>query len=128
MGARLGWEGAWTHRDPRAYGMERDMADSPAPLSDEERAELETLRAEKSREEELRRAQRERAELAQLKAERERALRDAQASARAREIRERNSKLMEPDDDLRMPLGQRAVLVVLTVLAAAIVASMMVGR
>ncbi|WP_278590181.1 hypothetical protein [Olsenella uli] len=104
------------------------MADSPAPLSDEERAELETLRAEKSREEELRRAQRERAELARLKAERERALRDAQASARAREIRERNSKLMEPDDDLRMPLGQRAVLVVLTVLTAAIVASMMVGR
>lgn len=103
------------------------MADSPAPLSDEERAELETLRAEKSREE-LRRAQRERAELARLKAERGRALRDAQASARAREIRERNSKLMEPDDDLRMPLGQRAVLVVLTVLAAAIVASMMVGR
>ena len=68
------------------------MADDNA-LTDDERAELERLRAEK--------ADRERA------AEREREA----ADARVEKIRERNRKIMEPDDDdLRMPLAQKLVL------------------
>lgn len=62
------------------------MADSKnAPLTDEERAELEELRAEKARREERARARRERAELEQLRAERERsrAADDADGSAAA---------------------------------------------
>lgn len=60
------------------------MADSKnAPLTDEERAELEELRAEKARREERARARRERAELEQLRAEKERsrAAGDADGSA-----------------------------------------------
>ncbi len=62
------------------------MADSKnAPLTDEERAELEELRAEKARREERARARRERAELEQLRAEKERsrAAGDADGSAAA---------------------------------------------
>ena len=59
------------------------MADNNG-LTDEERAELEQLRAEK--------------------AERAQAARDAEA-------RERGRALMEPDeDDLKMPLGQKVVI------------------
>ena len=50
------------------------MADSnAAPLTDEERAELEELRAEKARREDEARARRERAELERLRAEKEQA-------------------------------------------------------
>lgn len=50
------------------------MADSnAAPLTDEERAELEELRAEKTRREEAERARRERAELERLRADKEKA-------------------------------------------------------
>ncbi len=50
------------------------MVDSnAAPLTDEERAELEELRAEKARREEEARARRERAELERLRAEKEQA-------------------------------------------------------
>ena len=50
------------------------MADSnAAPLTDEERAELEELRAEKARREDVARARRERAELERLRAEKEQA-------------------------------------------------------
>lgn len=62
------------------------MVDSKnAPLTDEERAELEELRAEKARREERARARRERAELEQLRAEKERsrAADDADGSAAA---------------------------------------------
>lgn len=46
------------------------MTDQNTPLSDEERAELEALRAEKARREEEERARKERAELEALRAER----------------------------------------------------------
>ena len=36
--------------------------------------------------------------------------RESAQDARDREIRERNAKLMEPDEDLNMPLGQKIVL------------------
>ncbi len=87
------------------------MATSDAPLSDEERAELEALRAERAEREELEQARRERAELARLKAERERIQRESEQDARDRAIRERNAKLMEPDEDLNMPVGQKVVLI-----------------
>lgn len=54
------------------------MTDQNTPLSDEERAELEALRAEKARREEEERARKERAELEALRAER--AAADAPAS------------------------------------------------
>ena len=54
------------------------MTDQNTPLSDEERAELEALRAEKARREEEERARKERAELEALRAEQ--AAADAPAS------------------------------------------------
>ncbi len=111
------------------------MADEASPLTDDERAELEALRAE--------RAARERAELEALRAERETAARQeaaAQQSAaraqrasaeedrRIREARERGAKLMEPDDDLRMPLGQKITLAVLALgVLIVIVMNLLVG-
>lgn len=101
------------------------MADEALPLTDDERAELEALRAEK--------AARERAELEELRASHTAAAQPATQAAprpqsapsaedqRIREARERGSKLMEPDDDLRMPLGQKIVLAVLAVVVVIIV-------
>ena len=60
------------------------MADSQiAPLTDEERAELEELRAEKARREEEERARRDRAELEALRAERAAAAAEVEADAQA---------------------------------------------
>ena len=114
------------------------MADAQ-PLTDEERAELESLRAEKAAREERERAARERAELEALRAERAQTqAQPAQAQGqpaaqrtqtqrqprrtedaedrRIREARERGARLMEPDDDLRMPKGQKIVLAVIALL------------
>lgn len=104
------------------------MAAENGGLSDDERRELEELRAEKARREEAQQAQRERAELKRLKAERERTREEAEKDRKARELRERNAKLMEPDDDLRMPTGQKVVLLALVVLAVAIVLVMTLGH
>ena len=60
------------------------MTDQNAPLSAEERAELEALRAEKARREEEELARRERAELEALRAERAAADRPAPAPRPAR--------------------------------------------
>lgn len=113
------------------------MSEEIAPLTDEERAELEALRAEK--------AARERAELEALRRESARPAQPAQPARQAqpkpapaprsaasprseseedrriREARERGAKLMEPDDDLSMPLGQKIVLAVIALLVALIV-------
>ena len=117
------------------------MSDDIQPLSDDERAELEALRAEKAAREERERAVRGRAELEELRRQRDAAASQAQAqrqapsrqaaaSARAaeaaedrhiREARERGARLMEPDEDLRMPVGQKLVLGVIALLVAIIV-------
>ena len=112
------------------------MADDVQPLSSEERAELEALRAEKAAREERERAMRERAELEALRAEQTDTASERQASPvsgqqprrkateedlRIKEARERGAKLMEPDDDLRMPLGQKVVLGVLALLVLIVV-------
>ena len=112
------------------------MADEVAPLTDEERAELEALRAEKAARIQAEQAARERAELEALRNESARAVRPSnQAPAqqrtttrraadpedeRIREARERGAKLMEPGDDLRMPMGQKIVLGVLALLVVII--------
>jgi len=98
------------------------MADT-SPLTDEERAELEELRAQKAAREEA--AQRE--ELERLRSERAAAEANAAEDARIAEVRERNRKLMEPDDDLKMPLGQKVVLIAVAIIALAIVASIALG-
>ena len=117
------------------------MADEARPLTDEERAELEARRAEKAAREERERAARERAELEALRAQKAQAQQAASAprqpastraaqqpvhrataeEQRIREQRERGARLMEPDDDLRMPLGQKIVLAVIGVAVALIV-------
>lgn len=118
------------------------MSDDSRPLSDEERAELEQLRAEKARRQKEERARRERAELEQLRAqkrqaqkgghtgssydneppmksaeqlEEERQRREQQRveairDAHDAELRERGREFMEPGDDLRMPKGQKLVI------------------
>ena len=90
------------------------MADA---LSDEERAELEALRAEKAAREQQAAAARERAELEQLRAEQARAEQDAEADRRIEAARQR----MEPGDDLKMPLAQKIILVACVIVFAVVV-------
>ncbi|MGN0075907.1 MAG: hypothetical protein ACI38Z_02920 [Parafannyhessea sp.] len=104
------------------------MADSTKPLSDDERRELEELRAEKARKEQERKARRDRAELERLKAERKRAMAETERDRRARELGERNARLMEPDEDLNMPKGQKVVLVSLAILVVAIILVTVLGH
>lgn len=105
------------------------MSQDAAPLSEQERAELEALRAEKAEREAREQAARERAELEALRSERARAQQTQRAATRPAptdedrriaEARERGAKLMEPDDDLRMPMGQKIVLAVIGLLVALI--------
>lgn len=103
------------------------MDNESTPLSEEERRELDELRAEKAAREKELEAQRQRRELEYLKAERKRAEADAAKDARDRALREKNAKVMEPDDDLKMPLGQKIVLVVLFVVVAILIVSMVFG-
>ncbi len=96
-------------------------------LTQAEREELEQLRAEKAAREAAAAKAAERAELEALRAERA----DAQAQARKRAVAreqaaqqaadlERARKLMEPDDDeLKMPIGQK--IVILAVFGIAVV-------
>ena len=88
------------------------MADpKTAPLTDEERAELEELRAEKTRREEEERARRERAELEALRAER-----DAAAQAEVQPVpqpapapRRKPAPAPEPVPPAEKTFGQRMV-------------------
>ncbi len=109
------------------------MSNDTMPLSDEERAELEQLRAEKAMREEQERARRERAELEQLRAQKNgqqqqvSSAQDRDEAARIHEARERGRKLMEPDDDLSMPLGQKVVLMVVAIIVIVIIATVAFG-
>ncbi|MDO4538100.1 MAG: hypothetical protein Q4B54_08055 [Coriobacteriales bacterium] len=116
------------------------MAQEATPLTDEERAELEQLRAEKQ-------ARVERAELEALRAEQKSAdaapqtptkavepqpnvraqspratSQAAEEEANIRAARERGRKLMEPGDDLSMPLGQKIVLIGVAIAVVVVVA------
>ena len=47
---------------------------------------------------------------------------------RAAQLRAKNARLMEPDDDLRMPVGQKVVLIVLAVIVLVVVVSLWLGH
>ncbi len=80
-------------------------------LTDEERAELEQLRAEKAARERAARDAAERAELEHLRRQKARGAAERAQARRDAEARERGRALMEPDeDDLKMPLGQKVVI------------------
>lgn len=104
------------------------MTDANTPLTDDERAELEALRAERAQREEAERARAERAELERLKAEREKTAREVEEDRRIAEVRARNAKLMEPDEDLNMPLGQKIVLVGIAVVVLLVVLMSLFGH
>lgn len=97
------------------------------PLSDEERAELEELRAEKARRAQEAQARRDRRELEELRAKKAQSQAEAQRDAQIRAARQRGTKLMEPDpedEDIRMPLGQKLVLLGIAVVAVIFIAMM----
>lgn len=96
------------------------MTDEQAPLTAAERAELEQLRAEKLERERAEQARRERAELEQLRSENAARKRGPHADDVGERRTERRS-IMEPDDDLSMPLGQKIVLVAIALIVLAIV-------
>jgi Flp pilus assembly protein TadB len=92
------------------------MADENVTLSDDERAELEKLRAEKAAREQAQAAAAQKAELERLRAEKAQAEEDAAAEARDAAARERAREYMEPDEDLKMPLAQKIVLLAVALL------------
>jgi hypothetical protein len=104
-------------------------------LTEEERAELEALRAAKRESDEAERARQERAELENLRKSQKYAQEDAEYYAeRERRREERRRERENPDygvDDLEpMPLKQKVVIAVLLVILAAfiyIIASAYVG-
>ena len=89
------------------------MADE-TPLTDEEREELRRLRAEKAARERAQQAAAQKAELERLRSEQAEAEQEALDARR----RERAREYMEPDDDLKMPVGQKIVLLALAVIVA----------
>ena len=81
------------------------MTDQNTPLSDEERAELEALRAEKARREEEERARKERAELEALRAEQ--AAADAAAPPKPRRAPAPQEPAVDPE---HLTFGQKMVM------------------
>ena len=97
-------------------------------LTDQERAELEELRAEKAARAQAARDAAERAELERLRAQRAEGEAARAAAQRDAEARERGRKLMQPDeDDLRMPLGQKIVILAIVGIAAVWLAVTILG-
>jgi hypothetical protein len=86
-------------------------------LTDDERRELEELRAEKAKRQEAAKAAQERAELEHLRSEKAVAAKEQEEIRHEQAQRERGRKLMEPDDDLKMPLGQKITIVAVVGLA-----------
>lgn len=88
------------------------MTDQNTPLSDEERAELEALRAEKARREEEERARMERAELEALRAERAAAQspsgsRESAAAPKRHRAPRQQDPVVDPDN---LTFGQKMVM------------------
>lgn len=102
------------------------MSEESTPLSDEERAELEALRAAKRAADEAERERAERAELERLRRDQKYAKEDAEYYAeRERRKEERRRERENPDyglDDLPpMPMKQKVILAVAAVLVVALV-------
>lgn len=93
--------------------------DTSDTLSDSERRELEQLRAEKKAAEAAQKAAQEREELERLRSQKQAREQDAAREAQIAAARAHGAELMEPDDELHMPKGQKIViaLIVLFVLA-----------
>ena len=115
-----------------------ELQTTPAPqaaaLTDAERAELEALRAEKTRAvqaEAQEQAEAAAVEDAQLVADQQRAARqeaqqEAEQLRRIQEQRAKGRALMEPDEDdedIKMPLGQKIVIGTVVILAVIFVVS-----
>lgn len=98
------------------------MADE-TPLTDEEREELRRLRAEKAARERAQQDAAQKAELERLRSEQAEAEQEALDARR----RERAREYMEPDDDLKMPVGQKIVLLALAVIVSLFVMSVVGG-
>lgn len=97
-------------------------------LTDQERAELEELRAEKAARQQAEKDAAERAELERLRAQRAEGEAARAAAQRDAEARERGRKLMQPgEDDLRMPLGQKIVILAIVGIAAVWLAVTILG-
>lgn len=93
-------------------------------LTDDERKELEALRAEKQ----ARQEQAERLELERLRAQKAQTEADAKANKKIAERRERGRKFMQPDeDDLSMGTGQKLVFVAIILIALAVVLVTLLG-
>jgi len=86
-------------------------------LTDDERRELEELRAEKAKRQEAAKAAQERAELEHLRSEKAVAAKEQEEISREQAQRERGRQLMGPDDDLKMPLGQKLTIAAVVGLA-----------
>lgn len=94
------------------------MPDNHTPLSEDERLELERLRAEKQQRMQAKTAEQHRLELERLRREKAQAELDAQADERDAKRRQRAREYMEPDEDLKMPLAQKVVLLFVAILIA----------
>ena len=95
-------------------GLSADRVASFSEFFEPDPAELEALRAEKAQP-----AAREVRPTPSAARPAQRV--ESEDDRRIREARERGAKLMEPDDDLRMPMGQKIVLAVLALLVGIIV-------
>lgn len=98
------------------------------PLTDDERRELEELRAQKRAREDAERAVRERRELELLRSEQSRTSMAPSMPAREQAARERGRRLMEPGDDLSMPVGQKMVLVAVFLIVIGFVVAVLYMR
>ena len=103
------------------------MDENNGTLTDEERKELEELRAEKRARAKREQEARDAAELNQLREEKQRSEHEKAEAERIAAQREKGRELMEPDDDLRMPLGQKIVLIAIAVIAVAFILSIILG-
>ena len=103
------------------------MDENKGTLTDEERKELEELRAEKRARAQKEQEARDAAELHRLREEKQRSEHEKAEAERIAAQREKGRELMEPDDDLRMPLGQKIVLIAIAVIAVAFILSIILG-
>lgn len=90
-------------------------------LSDAERAELEQLRAEAKAAEEAKQAQKDREELERLRAQKQAQAQDAARDAQIAAAKAHGAELMEPDDELHMPKGQKIVIALIALFVLAFV-------
>ena len=103
------------------------MPKNTVPLSDDERAELERLRADAAARERAAADAAQRAELERLREQKRRAEADAAADERDAYRRERAREMMEPGDDLKMPLAQKIMLLVIALFIGVFVINFIAG-